>query len=194
MPKRHCTSRAEWRLQPGKPAEPLSANYRLDCDYGTAVITCWQDGGSEPIYACETHAKQLGRSRACSSDVRVIDTQADQSATPVKSEDRTQIQEVAEPMPNGSAPPQAAPTIVETTAAAVADTEPNDSAPSDAARTSVATKAAAVAEPKPNGSAPPQAVPTLAETKAAAPKDEVETALRRQRKTACRSYRPAERR
>ena len=122
MPKRHCTSRAEWRLRAGKPAEPLSEHYRLDCDYGTPVITCWEDGGSEPIYACETHAKQLGRSRACSSDVRVIDAQSKHSDNPIKIEDRTQIQEVADTRPNGSASSQAAPAFVETNAVAeVAD-------------------------------------------------------------------------
>lgn len=148
MPKRHCTSRAEWRLQPGKPAEPLSAHYRLDCDYGTPVETCWQDGGSEPIYACETHAKQLGRSRASSSDVRVVPAQSDQSDNPIKNEDRTQIQEVAEPKPNGSASSQAARTSVETAPPEVADTKPNDSPPSETVRTPAETKAAAaVADP-----------------------------------------------
>jgi hypothetical protein len=58
--KRHCTSRAEWRLRTGKPAEVLSAHYRFDCDYGTAVIICWEEGGSAPIYVCESHAKRLG--------------------------------------------------------------------------------------------------------------------------------------
>ena len=51
-------------------------------------------------------------------------------------------------MPNGFAAPQTAPTIVETTAAAVADIMPNDSAPPQAIPTLVETKAAApVAEP-----------------------------------------------
>jgi hypothetical protein len=112
VPKRHCTSRAEWRLQPGKPAEHLSAHYRLDCDYGTAVITCWEDGGSEPIYVCESHAKQLGRSREHCADIRIItdqsDHSADQSANPTKSEDRIQIREVAGTKPNGSSSSKAA--------------------------------------------------------------------------------------
>jgi hypothetical protein len=122
VPKRHCTCRAEWRLQPGKPAEPLSAHYRLDCDYGTPVIACWEDGGTEPIYACESHAKQLGRSRACCPDVRMITAQPDHSGNPIKNEDRTQIQEVADTKPNSSAPSEAACTFVETkVGAAVAD-------------------------------------------------------------------------
>jgi hypothetical protein len=100
VPKRHCTSRAEWRLQPGKPAQPLSAHYRLDCDYGTAVVACWEDGGSEPIYVCESHAKQVGRAREQSSDVRVVIVESDHGDNPIKSEDQTQIQEalVAKPI------------------------------------------------------------------------------------------------
>jgi hypothetical protein len=122
VPNRHCTSRAEWRLQPGKPAEPLSAHYRLDCDYGTPVISCWEDGGSEPIYLCESHAKELGRSRACCPDVRIITTQSDHSDNPIKNQDRTQIQEVADTTPNGSAPSEAVCTFVETkVGAAVGD-------------------------------------------------------------------------
>jgi hypothetical protein len=115
VPKRHCTSRAEWRLQAGKPAEPLSAHYRLDCDYGTPVITCWVDGGSEPIYACESHAKQLGRSRDRCPDVRIITDQSDQSDNPTKSENQTQIPDVAAAKPNGSASSHAEFSIADTT-------------------------------------------------------------------------------
>src|SRR5277367_3030676 len=114
MPKRHCTSRAEWRLQAGKPAESLSAHYRLDCDYGTPVITCWEDGGSESIYACESHAKQLGRSRERCPDVRIITAQSDQNDNSTRSENQTQIPEVAATKPNGSASSHAVCSIVET--------------------------------------------------------------------------------
>ncbi len=102
MPKRLCTSRAEWRLQPGKSAEPLSAHYRLDCDYGTAVVSCWKDGGSEPIYLCESHAKQLGHSHKHCSDVRVVTPQSDHHDNPIKDEDQTQIQEVPATEPKSS--------------------------------------------------------------------------------------------
>jgi len=106
--KRHCTSRAKWRLKTGKPAEALSAHYRLDCDYGTAVIICWEQGGSEPIYVCESHAKQLGRSREHCPDARIITTQSDHDNDPTKCEDRTQIEEVAGTKPKGSASSEAA--------------------------------------------------------------------------------------
>lgn len=57
MPKRLCTDRAKWRLLRGKPAQPLPAHYRLDCDYGTPVLTIYREGeGDTPTYLCEVHA------------------------------------------------------------------------------------------------------------------------------------------
>jgi hypothetical protein len=112
--KRHCTSRAEWRLQLGKPAEPLAAHYRLDCDYGTAVIIYWEEGGSEPIYVCESHAKQLGRSREHCPDVRILTAQPEHSNNPIKSEDRTQTPKVAGTNPKGSTSPGAARSLADT--------------------------------------------------------------------------------
>ena len=102
MPKRYCTNHAKWRLKTGKPAETLSAHYRLDCDYGTAVIVCWQQGGSEPIYVCESHAQQLGRSREHCPDVRIITTEPEHGTNPTKSEERVQAQELAATKTNGS--------------------------------------------------------------------------------------------
>lgn len=117
VPKRHCTTRAQWRLQPGKPAEPLPAHYRLDCDYGTAVIACWEDGGSEPVYVCESHANQLAPPRKSSSDVRIITAQLEPSANPVKSDDPIQIQEVATPIPKAAASTEAARSLPDTNVA-----------------------------------------------------------------------------
>ena len=91
----HCTSRAQWRLQTGKPAKAISAHYRLDCDYGTAVIILWKEGGGEPIYVCDSHAKQLGPSREHFPDAHFITTRPEQSDNLPQSEDRTQTQEVA---------------------------------------------------------------------------------------------------
>jgi hypothetical protein len=112
--KPHCTSRAEWRLQTGKPAEALSAHYRLDCDYGTAVIICWEEGGNEPIYVCESHAKQLGRSREHGPDIRVITARSDHSNNPIKREGRTQTREVAGIKPKASTSSEAARSLVDT--------------------------------------------------------------------------------
>lgn len=58
-------------------------------------MTCWEDGGSEPIYVCESHAKQLGRSREYCPDIRILTAESDHSNNPIKSEDRIQIPEVA---------------------------------------------------------------------------------------------------
>ena len=74
-------------------------------------MTCWEDGGSEPIYVCESHAKQLGRSRERCSEVRIITAQSDDSYNPIKSEDRTQIQEIAGTKSNGSASSEVARTL-----------------------------------------------------------------------------------
>jgi hypothetical protein len=55
----HCKGRAAWRLRPAKSAERLSAYYRLGCEYGTSLMTCWQGGGTGPLYVCDDHAKSL---------------------------------------------------------------------------------------------------------------------------------------
>jgi hypothetical protein len=112
--KRHCTNRADWRLQTGKPAEALSAHYWLYCDYGTAVIVCWEQGGIEPIYVCESHAKQLGRSRDHGPDARIITAQSDHSDDSIQREDRTQIRAIAGIKPNGSASLEAARSLADT--------------------------------------------------------------------------------
>ena len=72
MMKRHCKSRADWRVQLGKAAERISAHYRLDCDYGTAIVVCFEEGGSEPINLCEKHAEELERSGKNRQSVRAI--------------------------------------------------------------------------------------------------------------------------
>jgi hypothetical protein len=60
--KTHCTKRAEWQFQIGKPAERLSPNYRLDCEFGTSLMIAWGSAESEPIYLCEEHGKEFGSS------------------------------------------------------------------------------------------------------------------------------------
>jgi hypothetical protein len=112
--KLHCTSRAEWRLRTGKPAEALSPHYRLDCDYGTAVIICWEQGGNEPIYVCESHAKQLGRSRDHGPEARVLTDPPADSNHPIKREEPPKIQEVAGVKRNGSVSPETARRLADT--------------------------------------------------------------------------------
>ena len=113
MPKLNCTSRAEWKLQTGKPAEALSAHYRLDCDYGTAVIACWEKGGIEPIYVCESHAKQLGPSRGHGSEARILTAESEQKDKPSKHEDRNQTEEISRTKPKGPESAEAAQSAAE---------------------------------------------------------------------------------
>ena len=77
-------------------------------------MTCWADGGSEPIYVCESHAKQLGRSRERCSEVRIITAQSDDSNDPIKSEDRTEAQQIADTKPNGSTSSEVARPLADT--------------------------------------------------------------------------------
>jgi len=111
--KLNCTSRAEWRLRTGKAAEALSPHYRLDCDYGTAVIVCWEQGGNEPIYVCESHAKQLGNSREHGPEARIITAEPDNGNHPIKHEEPTKTPEVAAIGPKPAAPPQTARSVSE---------------------------------------------------------------------------------
>jgi len=103
VPKRHCTHRAKWRLLRGQPSQHLSAHYQLDCDYGTALITIYNQG--DPIFLCESHATAMGRSDDnCIAGVRPIAAQSADSKNPTKSDDRTQSLEFAAAKPSASAP------------------------------------------------------------------------------------------
>jgi hypothetical protein len=114
VPKHACTNRAEWRLQPGKPAQHLSAYYQLDCEYGTALMICWKDGGSEPIYACETHANELGRSGGTSAGVRKTTGEKTDGNKSIVKENRTEPREAASTKPKLSAPLETVPSLADT--------------------------------------------------------------------------------
>jgi hypothetical protein len=106
------------------------------------VITLWEDGGREPIYVCENHAKRLGPSRERSSDVRVITPQSDLNDDPKGNADRTPIREVADTKAKSTTSSEAARTLVDTKAATAA-TAPAAAAVSAAATAPVAATAAA---------------------------------------------------
>ena len=137
-------SRAEWRLQTGKSAEALSANYRLECDYGTPVILCWEKGGSEPIYVCDSHATELGPSREHGQEARIISAESEQNGKPIKAKVRSQTKAVAVTKSDGSALPKAR--VIK------AESEQNDSSIQSDVRNQ--THKAAVT--KSNGSASPE--------------------------------------
>jgi hypothetical protein len=123
--KRPCTSRAEWRLLPGKAAQRLSAHYQLGCDYGTPLITIFKENdGNEPIYLCEGHVSEIERSIANGAKARLIangvrtglvEAQTTDSSDSAKGEDRAKAAEVAAAKSesaatksNGSVPPRRA--------------------------------------------------------------------------------------
>jgi len=81
--KRHCTLRAEWRLLRGQPAQPLSGHYRLDCDYGTAVVTTYRDG--EAVFLCASHASAIERPKDdCIAGVRLVEAEPAGSTPPLE--------------------------------------------------------------------------------------------------------------
>jgi len=84
------------------------------------VITLWEDGGREPIYVCENHAKQMGPSRERSSDVRVITPQSDLEDDPTGNADRTPIQDIADTKAKSTTSSEAARTFAGTKVAAAA--------------------------------------------------------------------------
>jgi hypothetical protein len=92
----------------------LSPHYRLDCDFGTPVIICWKKGGNEPIYVCESHAKQLGPSREHGPEARIMPAESEQHDNPIQREDRSQPQEVASTKSIGPALPEPPRSLPET--------------------------------------------------------------------------------
>ena len=105
VPKLHCTHRAEWQLTPGKPAKRLSSHYQLGCDYGTPVITIYKEGdGVEPIYLCDSHATEVGRSTTNRAAARPAEAQATAASNRTKAEDRLKPAEVVAAKPKGSVP------------------------------------------------------------------------------------------
>ena len=63
---------------------------------------------------CESHAKQLGRSREHCPDVRIITAESDHSDDAIKIEDRIQIREVTGTEPKDSAPSEVAGGLADT--------------------------------------------------------------------------------
>ena len=84
VPKRQCMQRAEWRLVPGRSAVHLSEHYKLDCDYGTAMMALYKTGdGSDAIYLCANHIGEV-QPRAANQnlgDVRLIEAEGNAGST-----------------------------------------------------------------------------------------------------------------
>jgi hypothetical protein len=74
MSKPPCANRAEWQFELGKPAKKLSPHYQLNCDHGTAIMVCREQGGSEPVYLCEQHAEEQKQRSDWHTEARTIAT------------------------------------------------------------------------------------------------------------------------
>ncbi|HVB88411.1 MAG TPA: hypothetical protein VNK23_17245 [Candidatus Dormibacteraeota bacterium] len=103
MPKRVCTNRAEWRLVRGQRAQHLSAHYRLECDYGTAFLTIYNEG--DAVYLCEGHASAVRNSEAPTiAGVRLVQHRRPSSSQTVSSEALAEIVLSEGAIPSASIP------------------------------------------------------------------------------------------
>ena len=94
MQNRPCTHRAEWRLLRGRPAQRLSAHYQLGCDYGTSLITIYQEG--DPVFLCASHATTIGPQDDNSiAGVRVTEPQSVDHHDPFQNDERSNPPEPA---------------------------------------------------------------------------------------------------
>ena len=91
--KQACANRAEWRLPQGKDAVRLSSYYQLACDYGTTMMISWANGGVAPIYLCESHVAQVGRSARRSEGVLAMTPQSVPSIPPRTAEELPSIRQ-----------------------------------------------------------------------------------------------------
>lgn len=55
------------------------------------MIVCWKQGGTEPIYVCESHAQELGPSREHGPEARILAAEQDRKDAAIQHEDRKQI-------------------------------------------------------------------------------------------------------
>jgi hypothetical protein len=135
----------------------LSPHYRLDCDYGTPVIVCWEQGGNEPIYVCDSHAKKLGNSREHGPEARVITVESENGNKPVKQKAPTRTREAGAVKQE---PPARTPEVV-----AVKKDTPTKMAEIAAAKPKPATQTSEAADIKAERPASPQHASGVSETK-----------------------------
>jgi hypothetical protein len=112
VPKRVCANRAEWRLVRGQRAQHLSAHYRLECDYGTAFLTIYNEG--DAVYLCESHAATVRNSEAPTiAGVRLIETPTTGGREPVTSDGQVPASLAKTASPSAAVPAAASREAVE---------------------------------------------------------------------------------
>ncbi len=91
-----------WRLLRGQPAQHLSANYQLECDYGTRLLAIYKDG--DAVFLCEDHAATIRQSDDnCIAGVRSISDESSGSNDAPKNGDRPHTPQFAVPKPSSPA-------------------------------------------------------------------------------------------
>lgn len=116
--KRLCANRAQWRLVRGQGTQRLSEHYRLACDYGTSILTVYNEG--DPVFLCENHVSAITPRDSCIAGVRPVEAKADGAApdlaeasvearpvSPVSAAPDMPILPSAEEAPNGGSGTQA---------------------------------------------------------------------------------------
>jgi len=106
--KRLCADRAQWRLVRGQDAKRLSEHYRLECDYGTSILTVYNEG--DPVFLCENHVSAITPRDKCIAGVRPVET-SDDTNSPVTGGDEketTQLTLIAAAVAGATADPGAA--------------------------------------------------------------------------------------
>src|SRR5260221_6272933 len=98
----NCVCGDECKLCSRKVGKVFLAIFGLGIFYVSAVITCWEKGGVEPIYVCDSHAKELGPSREHGPEARILTAEAVQSDNPINQKKRSPTPEMVIPKPNGA--------------------------------------------------------------------------------------------
>ena len=114
------------------------------------MIVCWKQGGTEPIYVCESHAKELGPSREHGPEARILTAEQERKDAAIQREDREQI-------------PAQAQIQTETQIKTKAETQVQTQTQAEAQSQTQDQQSAGM---KANGSAPSKAESTVAEKKA----------------------------
>lgn len=70
--KRTCANRAQWRLVRGQGAKRLSQHYLLECDFGTSILTIYNEG--DPVFLCERHLSAITPRDSSIAGVRSVET------------------------------------------------------------------------------------------------------------------------
>lgn len=55
------------------------------------MIVCWKQGGTEPIYVCESHAQELGPSREHGPEARILTAERERKEAAIQREDQGHI-------------------------------------------------------------------------------------------------------